>query len=61
MQVVDALIYSILVLFPFEAVVFDVIDGFEVDRAPECIGQLIFESTQSEQKIYGGKNTRMEQ
>ena len=37
MQDVDALVYSILVLLPFEPVVFDVIYGFKVKSAPEGV------------------------
>lgn len=59
MQVVDALVYTILVLLPFEPIVFDVIDGFKVKSAPEGVSQLVFDSTPSEQKINGGEDTRM--
>lgn len=61
MQGVDALVYSILVLLSFEAVVFDVVYGLQVHRAPEGVGQLIFNGSPSEQKINCGKDESMEQ
>lgn len=48
MQDVDALVDSVLVLLPFEAVMFDIVDGLEVNCGPEGVSQLVFDGTPSE-------------
>lgn len=60
-QDVDALIYSVFVLLPLEAVVLDIVDGFQVNSAPEGVCQLVFDGTPSKQNVNGGKDSGMEQ